>query len=139
MAERKAMQLGKNYETCQIDSTDDSIQIHKHCVLDRRIRELQTDTRGKLMTEADQINELAFTVQELSEQVESLQQELALCSASHGDGGQFKELLAASQAKVKAMAAELDAVRSMRDSLMAENGELKKQCKSYMSALRKVA
>lgn len=79
-------------------------------------------------------------IQILSEENDRLNDRLAVV-AMHGTDEERRaaeETIAQLRAMVKTLTVELDAVKASRDSLMSENGELKKQLASQRKALAKL-
>jgi len=87
--------------------------------------------------EADQGDD---AIQILSEENDRLNDRLAVV-AMHGTDEERRaaeETITQLRAMVKTLTVELDAVKASRDSLMSENGELKKQLASQRKALAKL-
>ena len=83
------------------------------------------------------IIELKDTIISLDEENTRLKDALAANQLPEDEIQSAAEIIAELRARVKALEAELDAVKSSRDSYMVENGELKKQCASQRNQLKK--
>ena len=83
------------------------------------------------------IIELKDTVISLDEENTRLKDALAANQLPEEEIQSAAEIIAELRARVKALEAELDAVKSSRDGYMVENAELKKQCASQRNQLKK--
>jgi len=83
------------------------------------------------------IIELKDTVISLDEENTRLKDALAANQLPEEEIQSAAEIIAELRARVKALEAELDAVKSSRDGYMVENAELKKQCVSQRNQLKK--
>ena len=83
------------------------------------------------------IIELKDTVISLDEENTRLKDALAAGQLPEDEIQSATEIITELRARIKALEAELDAVKSSRDSYMVENGELKKQCASQRNQLKK--
>ena len=84
------------------------------------------------------IIELKDTVISLDEENTRLKDALAANQLPEEEIQSAAEIIAELRARVKALEAELDAVKSSRDGYMVENAELKKQCVSQRNQLKKL-
>lgn len=84
------------------------------------------------------IHELKDTVVSLDEENTRLKDALAANQLPEDEIQSASEIIAELRARVKALEAELDAVKSSRDGYMVENAELKKQCVSQRNQLKKL-
>lgn len=88
----------------------------------------------------DELNEARFAITELSEENDNLRDRLAVAAmdASDEEKLQAQTTITELRAQVKTLEAELDAVKSMRDTLMVENEQLKRQCVAQRRKLEKL-
>lgn len=90
---------------------------------------------------SDELNEARFTISELAEENDELRDRLAIAAMDASD----EEKLAAQttirelRAQVKTLEAENAAIRSVRDTLMTENSEMKRQIAYWRKKAEKVA
>lgn len=89
---------------------------------------------------ADDLAEARFAITELSEENDTLRDRLAVAvmDASDEEKQQAQDTITELRAQVKTLEAELDAVKSMRDTLMVENEQLKRQCVAQRRKLEKL-
>ncbi len=87
-----------------------------------------------------EVDNLRATMHALAEQNEHLEARLAVeaMDASEDEKTAAAALIRELQSQVKTLEAEADALRSMRDSLLTENGALKRQCESLVRRLKKL-
>lgn len=87
-----------------------------------------------------EVDNLRASMQALSEQNEHLEARLAVeaMDASEDEKTAAAALIRELQSQVKTLEAEADSLRSMRDSLLVENGALKRQCESLVRRLKKL-
>jgi FtsZ-binding cell division protein ZapB len=87
-----------------------------------------------------EVDNLRASVQALSEQNEHLEARLAVeaMDASEDEKTSASVLIGELQSQVRTLQAEVDALRSMRDSLLTENGVLKQQCAAMTRRLKKL-
>lgn len=88
----------------------------------------------------DELAEARYTINEIAQENEELRDRLAVEAMDATDD---EKLLAQTtimelRAQVKALEAELDAVKSMRDQYITENEQLKRQCVSQRRKLEKL-
>lgn len=90
---------------------------------------------------ADELNEARFAITELSEENDELRDRLAVAAMDASDEEKHQAQITISELRgqVKTLEAELDAVKSMRDQYMVENGEMKKQIAFWRRKAEKVA
>lgn len=84
------------------------------------------------------IHELKDTVVSLDEENTRLKDAIASGKLPEDEIQSAAEIIVDLRAQVKSLEAELDAVKSSRDSYMVENAELKKQCSSQRNQLKKI-
>lgn len=103
--------------------------------LDERPTEVQA------VTDNDQFAEAQNTINELAQENEQLRDKLAVEAMDTSETGktQAAETIKELRSLVKSLEAELDAVKKARNTLMVENGELKKQVASWRKKAEKVA
>jgi len=103
--------------------------------LDERPAEVQDVTAG------DQLAEAQHAINELAQENEQLRDKLAVeaMDTSETAKTQAAETIKELRALVKSLEAELSAVKKSRNTLMTENGELKKQVASWRKKAEKVA
>jgi regulator of replication initiation timing len=87
-----------------------------------------------------EIDNLRASVQALSEQNEHLEARLAVeaMDASEDEKTSASALIGELQSQVRTLEAQVDALRSVRDSLLTENAALKQQCGSLSRRLKKL-
>lgn len=87
-----------------------------------------------------EIDNLRASVQALSEHNEQLESRLAVeaMDASEDEKTRAAALISELKSQVKTLEAEVDALKSVRDSLLTENAALKQQCASMVRKLRKL-
>lgn len=100
-------------------------------------RTLPADPAVDAEFEADN---LRASVQALSERNDELEARVAVeaMDASEEEKTAAASLIADLKAQVKTLEAEVDALRSMRNSLLTENGALKNQCASLVKKMKKL-
>lgn len=84
------------------------------------------------------IHELKDTVVSLDEENTRLKDALAANQLPEDEIQSATEIITDLRSRVKVLEAELEAVKSSRDSYMVENAELKKQCSSQRNQLKKL-
>ena len=100
------------------------------------------ETQNEELEEYDEkeqiIHELKDTVVSLDEENTRLKDALAANQLPEDEIQSAAEIIAELRSKIKVLEAELDAVKSSRDSYLVENSELKKQCASQRNQLKKL-
>lgn len=89
--------------------------------------------------EYDPSDELNHTIDMLRDENERLTKLLALASVPEEDRIELNDYIDNLIKEIKSLTIEVNAVKSSRDTLMVENGELKKQCQYLQRQLKKVA
>lgn len=106
--------------------------------LDKPIPKAEKFTPPPADNSADELAESAQAISQLSEEVELLEAKLAVkhMEATGEEKSQATILIADLRAQLKTLTAELDAMRTSRDSLQRENRELMKQIQIYQRQLK---
>lgn len=136
-AVRTVERAGKTYQqdTSSIGKSAAKIPPAPKRTLDAKPDEVQA------VTDNDQIVEAQNTINELAQENEQLRDKLAVEAMDTSETGktQAAETIKELRSLVKSLEAELDAVKKARNTLMVENGELKKQVASWRKKAEKVA
>lgn len=89
--------------------------------------------------EYDPADELNHSIDMLTDENERLTKLLALSTVPEEDRIELNDYIDNLTKEIKSLTIEVNAVKSSRDTLMVENGELKKQCQYLQRQLKKVA
>jgi len=120
------------------EPTKAAIKKAAHKATGRKVNERPADIPAH--DHMDELAEARYTINEIAQENEELRDRLAVEAMDATDDEKLlaqttiKEL----RAQVKALEAELDAVKSMRDQYMTENEQLKRQCVSQRRKLEKL-
>lgn len=89
----------------------------------------------------DELNDARYAITELAEEVDELRDRVAVAAMEATDEEKLlaQTTIAELRGRVRTLEAELDAARSMRDSLLVENGEMKRQIAHWRRKAEKVA
>lgn len=87
---------------------------------------------------ANELQEARDTIEELAEQNTALRDSIALERLPEVEISDAYETITDLRAQVKTLEASLNAITSMRDSLMRENAEMKKQLMSQRNQIKKL-
>lgn len=90
---------------------------------------------------ADELNDARYTITELAEEADELRDRLAVAAMDATDEEKLlaQTTIAELRGRVRTLEAELDAARSMRDSLLVESAEKTKQILYWRKKAEKVA